>query len=192
MDTDWRKRSDWEKLQFLQSVPHKDAGQPEVQALAANLWAVACASKFPRWAYVELAQCVARDLVRYVTDRERVGREQVDGWTDPYISPLEPLMRGLDDCDAKARLFVALCLARQISAKVMPRPTEMKVKAGAALTHVWAVVYVGLPVYDAETKTLTQGATQWVPIETILARAKVNEQAEQIPKERDTGSWLFS
>jgi transglutaminase-like putative cysteine protease len=188
----WRNRPDSEKLQFLQTVSAKDAAEPEVQALAENLWQVACASRFPKWAFVELAQCVARDLIRYVTDHERVGREQIDGWTDPYISPLAPLERGTDDCDAKARLFVALCLARQISAKVMPRPTETEVKAGRPLTHVWALVWVGLPIYDKTTKTLTQGAQNWVPIETILARAKVNEQAEHIPHERDTGNWLYS
>jgi transglutaminase-like putative cysteine protease len=188
----WRNRTDAEKLQYLQKIPHEDATKPEVQALAANLWAVATLSPCAKWAYVELAQCVARDLIRYETDRERVGREQIDGWTDPYISPLAPLERGADDCDAKARLFVALCLAKQISAKIMPRPSEAEVKAGKNLTHIWALVWVALPVYDKATKTLTQGAQNWIPIETILARAKLNEQAEHIPRERDTGSWLFS
>lgn len=188
----WRSRTDWEKYQFLRDIVRKDAEQPEVQAIAENLWKVACVSPCQRWAYVELAQCVARDLIRYETDQNRVGREQIDGWTDPYVSPLAPLERGVDDCDAKARLFVALCLARGIAAEIAPRPTPERIKAGEKFAHAAAKVYVGLPIYDRTTKTLTQGPPRWVPIETILARAKVGEQAERVPGERDTGSWLYS
>jgi transglutaminase-like putative cysteine protease len=188
----WRNRSDWEKFQFLRDVPRKDADRPELKALADGLWAVACISPFPRWAYVELAQCVARDLIRYETDAERVGREQIDGWTDPYVSPLAPLERGVDDCDAKARLFVALCLARGIAAEIDPRPSPKEIQRGAKFAHAAAKVYVGLPIYDRTTKTLTQGPTQWVPVETILARAKVAERAEHVPGEKDTGNWLYS
>jgi transglutaminase-like putative cysteine protease len=188
----WKKKTAWEKWVFLRDVPAKDAERPEVQALAANLWAVACASKYPRWAYVELAQCVARDLIRYVTDTSRVGREQIDGFTDPYISPLAPLERGTDDCDAKARLFVALCLAKQIAAEMVPRPGIADLKAGRPLTHVSAKVFIALPAYNRETKELTEDAPRWVPVETILARAKVAEQAEHVPHEKDTGNWLYS
>lgn len=184
--------SDYRKLQALRHLAAKDAERPEVQALASNLWAVACASRFPRWAFVELAQCVARDLVRYVTDTERVGREQIDGFTDPYVSPLAPLERGVDDCDAKARLFVALCLARRIAAEIVPRPSERWVKEGAPMTHVSARVWVGLPKYEKTTKTLQENAATWHAVETILARAKVAERAEHVPRETDTGSWLFS
>jgi transglutaminase-like putative cysteine protease len=184
--------NDLAKWEFLRRVPQKDATRPEVQALAKSLWQVACVSNYPRWAFVELAQCVARDLIRYVRDTDRVGREQIDGLTDPYASPLAPLERGTDDCDAKARLFVALCLTVGIAAEMVPRPAELAVRNGAPLTHVSARVYVALPVYDQTSKHLTQGSLQWVPVETILARAKVAEVAEQVPKEQDTGSWLFS
>jgi transglutaminase-like putative cysteine protease len=131
-------------------------------------------------------------LVRYVTDIERVGREQIDGFTDPLTSPLAPLERGIDDCDAKARLFVTLCLARNIQAEMVPRPSVQAVASGGQLTHVSARVLVSLPHYDRNTKELCEDAPQWVPVETILARAKVAEQAENVPHENETGNWLYS
>lgn len=188
----WRSKTAWEKWEFLRDIPAKDAQAPEVQALAANLWAVACASKCPRWAYVELAHAVARDLIRYVPDTARVGREQIDGFTDPPVSPLAPLERGTDDCDAKARLFVTLCLARQIAAEMVPLPGVAQLRAGKALQHVSARVFVALPAYDREKKELTEDAPRWVPIETILARAKTAEPANHVPVEKDTGNWLYS
>ncbi len=190
--SNWRQKTPWEKWVFLRDQPALDCQKQEVQALASNLWAVACASRFPRWAYVELAQCVARDLVRYVTDIERVGREQIDGFTDPPQSPLLPVERGLDDCDAKARLFVTLCLARNIPAEMVPRPSLQAVAAGAQLSHVSARVLVSLPTYNRTTKDLSEDAPRWVPVETILARAKIAEQAENVPKEVETGNWMFS
>jgi hypothetical protein len=184
--------TDLEKWNFLKEVPARDAEQIELRAVADNLWAVACLSPAKEWAYVELAQCVAKDLVRFVSDTERVGREQIDGYTDPYVSPLEPLTRGCDDCDAKARLFVALCLAKGIRAEMVPRPSVAAVKNGADLTHVSARVCVSVPLWDRKSKTITQGERKWLLVETILARAKVGEVAEHVPHERDTGNWLYS
>lgn len=184
--------TDLEKWRFLRDVPERDARAPEVQALAANLWAVASLSPAPEWAYVELAHCVARDLIVYVTDTARIGREQIDGFTDPYVSPLEPLTRGVDDCDAKARLFVALCLARGIRAEMVPRPSVVAVTNGADLTHVAARVWVATPAWDNKAKQLQQGNKRWLPVETILARAKAGEPAEHVPREKDTANWLYS
>lgn len=185
--------SDWEKWLFLKAVPARDAEQPEVQALAQSLYTVASLSPVPRWAFVELALCVARDLVRYVLDTRRVGREQIDGWRpDGYRSPLAPIERGADDCDAKARLFVALCLARRIPAEMVPRPSETMVRAGARLQHVSARVFVAAPQWDRKVGQLVEGGEKWREVETILARAKVGESAERVPAELDTGNWLYS
>lgn len=184
--------NDWSKWVFLRDVPAKDATAQELREVAENLWKVAVLSPCPRWAYVELAHCVARDLIRYVTDTERVGREQIDGFTDPYISPLEPFTRGCDDCDAKARIFVALCLAKGIAAEVVPTPNEQAVAGGATLTHVSARVFVAVPYYDKEQHAIREGAKQWLAVETILSRAKAGETAIRIPVEKDTGNWLYS
>lgn len=184
--------NEWYKWCFLRDAPAKDAQAQELREVAENLWKVAVLSPCPRWAFVELAHAVARDLIRYVTDTERVGREQIDGLTDPYISPLEPLTRGCDDCDAKARLFVALCLAKGIAAEIVPLPSEQAVANGANLQHVAAKVFVGLPFWDRESKQIREGAKQWAAVETILARAKAGETAKRIPVEKDTGNWLYS
>jgi transglutaminase-like putative cysteine protease len=184
--------TEWSKWVYLRDVPAKDALADEVQAVAANLWAVAVMSPNPRWAYAELAHCVARDLIRYATDTDRAGREQIDGLTDPYRSPLEPLARGADDCDAKARLFVALCLAKGIAAEMVPLPSERAVASGSPLQHVSARVFVAPPYFDRDSRTIKEGAKQWLPVETILARAKAGETAGTVPKEMATANWLYS
>ena len=189
---DWKNKTPWEKWVFLRDIPARDAQSPELRQVAAHLWAVACLSPNPRWAFVELAQATARDLIRYVLDTDRVGREQVDGFTDPYISPLEPIVRGADDCDAKARLFVALCLAQGIAAEMVPLPSEQAIAAGSNLQHVSGRVFVSVPYWDRETREIKEGAKQWLSVETILARAKAGETATRVPVEKDTGNWLYS
>lgn len=169
-----RDRSESEKWEFLRDVPERDARSPELRAIAAPLLAVAGASQWPRWAFVQLAQCVARDLIVYQSDIDRVGREQIDGYTDPQGSTIEPLSRGSDDCDAKARLFVALCLSVQIPARMFPRWRR------GSLTHVSAEVFCQSPPDLHE---------RWRPVETILDRARLGDVAEGIPREIDTGRW---
>lgn len=162
------------KWEFLRDVPVRDAQQQEVQWLARALWAIACLSPWRQWAFSQLALAVCRDLIVYMSDIDRVGREQIDGFTDPYISPLEPLVRGADDCDAKARLFVALCLAVQVPAEMVPR-----VRRGY-LQHVSAKVYLQTPL---------DRAPRWYPVETILDRARLGDTAEAVPVEIDTHRW---
>lgn len=184
--------SEREKWVFLRDIPAKDAQAQELREVAENLWRVAVLSPNPRWAFVELAHCVARDLIRYVSDADRVGREQIDGLTDPYISPLEPLVRGCDDCDAKARIFVALCLTKGIAAEMVPLPNEQAVANGAKLQHVSAKAFVAPPFWDRDAKQIQEGAKQWLSIETILARAKAGETAGTVPVEKATANWLYS
>ena len=85
-------------------------------------------------------------------------------------------MRGLDDCDAKARIFVALCLARRMHAEMVPR------WKGGKLVHVYGRVFVHGP---------GESAPRWYYAETILRRARLGDIAESVPKEIETGKWLF-
>ena len=165
------------KWEFLRDAPGRDAGTPEIRGVAKNLHAVACASQWPEWAFAQLAFCVANDLIVYLSDVTRVGREQIDGLTDPQGSALASLERGTDDCDAKARIFVALCLAAGLHAEMCP------LWRGDVLGHVFAKVFVQGP-YDR--------GPRWYNAETILARAKLGDTKEQVPGEKDTGGWRYS
>ena len=131
-------------------------------------------SPWPEWAFANYALCVARDNIIYMSDITRVGREQIDGFTDPQGSTLASLERGTDDCDAKARLFVALCLSQNIPARMLPR------WIGGNLRHVSAEVFVRGPL---------ERSARWWPVETILDRARLGDTAEAIPVEIDTGRW---
>jgi hypothetical protein len=174
--------SEQEKWEFLRTVPLRDAtsseteGNDQLRMIAAALANVANLSPWPQWAFANLALALARDCVVYETDTKRVGREQIDGYTDPYVSPILPYTRGTDDCDAKARLFVALCLCRQLHAEMVPRAR------GDRLAHVFARIFLCGP---------NELSPKWYYAETILRRARLGDIAEAVPKELDTGKWSF-
>jgi hypothetical protein len=172
MDLSEEKR----KWSFLQAAPARDATDAQLQNLASHLMAVARMTPYREWCFAHLALTVARDCIRYQLDSDRVGREQIDGFTDPWVSPLEPLTRGVDDCDAKARLFVALCLAAGLEAEMVPR------WRGIQLAHVWGRVKVRGPG-DSQAR--------WWDAETILRRARLGDTSDNVPKEIETGRWLF-
>jgi transglutaminase-like putative cysteine protease len=121
-----------------------------------------------------LAQCLAKDCITYVLDTDRVGREQIDGFTDPQGPADMSYLRGSEDCDGKARLFVALCLAARIKARMVGRWQHGR------LAHVYAEVYSNGP---------TELRQRWWTVETILRRARLGDIAEQVPTEPETGKW---
>lgn len=170
------------KWHFLRDVVVRDVtsneteGNEQLRRMAATLKLVADLSPWPEWCFANIAMCLARDCIVYQRDTDRVGREQIDGYTDPYISPLAPFSRGYDDCDAKARFFVDLCLCRGLQAEMVPRARARK------LAHVYGQVLLRGP---------GQKSPRWFLAETILGRARLGEIAERVPREIDTGKWLF-
>lgn len=161
------------KWEFLQKAPFADARNPEIRARAEALWRAAGGNVV---VFAQLAHALARDGVRYATDTARVGTEDIAGFTrEPTPSDaVDALHRGRDDCDAKARLFVALCLAQGVPAEMVDywKPTNWA-NGASRLAHVAAKVRLG---------------ERWYPVELTLARARLGERGEQVPKEAD-GTW---
>lgn len=166
------------KWNFLSQAPGDDAQSPELQWLAGLLRQVAGSSPWPAWAFAQLAMCVGQDLIVYQLDRERLGREQIPGLTEPQGSRLEALQRGVADCKSKARLFVGLCLAGGLQARMLPKWHSDQ------LEHVYAEVYIAGP-YD-------KGQRKWYTVELILDRAKLGDPPQAVPGEKDTGRWRMS
>ena len=165
-----RNHDDLQKWAFLAQVPYRDAEALEIRRRAAGL--MQAAGDCPR-CFAHLALALARDCVAFVRDTQRTGGEDIAGYTrEPTEQDAtEALARGRDDCDAKARLFVALCLAAGLSARMVP------LWKGGALSHVSAEVWL-------------DGV--WQPAETTLARARLGESPDRIPKESNTGRWRRS
>lgn len=145
------------KWKWLQAAPRQDMRSPLLKRISAALMLAALGSK-ERYAYLALA--LARDGIRFQIDTDRVGREDLG-------DPLEALMRGVDDCDAKSRLFVALCLLAGIHAVMMPLWEKNNLK------HVYAAVRLN---------------GKWYPAETTLSRARLGDWPRNVPKESD-GKW---
>lgn len=169
MDKDPEEVKKW---RFLAGAPHADALHPEIQVVADALWKVAKT----RDAYLELVHCLARDVIRYATDTARVGTEDIAGYTrEPKRNDaVEALHRRLDDCDAKARLFVALCLAKGIRAKMQPL-WESRAGNLGRLAHVYAAVLID---------------ERWLPVECTLKRARIGDEPKAVPFERGKKDWL--
>lgn len=158
------------KWQLLQEMPHMDAKNPKLIRIADTLWSLSLHR--PR-VFFKLALALARDGIEYESDIKQFGHEDIAGVTrhpepDDAIDAYE---RGSDDCDAKARLFVALCLARGYNARLWP------LWKNGTLQHVAGEVQIN---------------GRWVHAETILSRARLGEMHTDVPKEIKTGKWKMA
>lgn len=166
-------QNDREKWEWLSRAPFRDMHHQEMRRLAVLLRAASGDDR----RFAALAHTIARDWIAYQTDTARVGGEDLG-------PPVSALARGVDDCDAKARTFCALCLAAGISAEMRPR------WLGDELSHVYAAVKLD---------------GRWHTVETTLARARIGDElptgvapadlghtpGKTVPKE-DNGKWLLA
>lgn len=172
--------TDEDKWNFLKHAPELDASHPQIEKLARELMTAADGDTKR---FLLLAHTVARDFIRQTSDVNRTGGEDIAGLTRPPTpdDPVDALRRGEDDCDAKARLFVALCLAAHIQARMVPRwspaPVSETTPKGRTLTHVSAEARLG---------------DHFLPVELTLSRARLGEQGENVPKEIATGHWKLA
>lgn len=172
--------NDEQKWLYLEGVPHLDAQHPRIKLLAESLTRAA-GGEPTRTA--QLIMTVARDWIRQTSDVQERGGEDIAGLTRPPTpdDAIDALRRGEDDCDAKARLFVAMCLAAGLEARMIPTWATCGVSEstpkGRTLTHVSAAV---------ELKGV------WQPVELTLSRARLGEIGKEVPKEVKTGKWKLS
>jgi transglutaminase-like putative cysteine protease len=180
--------NDCQKWAFLRNIAHTDKWNEEIQKIAKALYiAASCCDGLHSWQrrFAMLAHTVARDWIHQVSDTVRTGGEDIAGLTR-HPSPddaVDALTRGTDDCDAKARLFVALCLAGGLSARMVPywktpdgasSHEQIKCPSGAQLYHVAAEVWLD---------------NKWEPVELTLSRARLGERGELVPFEAGTKRW---
>jgi transglutaminase-like putative cysteine protease len=154
--------TEWDKWLYLARAPEIDAKEPAIRELASHLLA---ACNGDRTRFVRLAMAFVRDVIQYETDTQRVGQEDIQRAGE--LSDM--VTRGVDDCDALARLFVALCLAAGIPAEMAPKWKPNPTMAGGQeLVHVFAFVQ-----YHGEKR----------PVELTLYRARVGDLPDDVPKE---------
>jgi hypothetical protein len=163
-----------EKLRRLDELANRDAAKDlATQHIAKSLKAVASWSARPRPTFWALAAALCRDTMRYQADSDRVGHEDIAGLTRAYEPATKALARGVDDCDTRARLFVAIVRAADEQAELAP-----KFDAEGRLEHTYARVWTG---------------AGWLPVEFTLARARLGDEPalnpDDVPKET-TGQWL--
>lgn len=162
--------TDDEKWARLQAATAEDSRNPTIRVMAKRIWELANSRSM---VFLKLALAVARDGITYESDIKQFGDEDIAGVTRPpeKNDAVDAYLRGFDDCDAKARLFVALCLAAGFEARLWPLWKK------GALSHVAGEVY-----WD----------NRWIHAETILARARLGEMHTDVPVEKKTGKWRMS
>lgn len=171
--------NDEQKWEYLRGIPGSDAEHPQIRALATHLRA---ASGYSPTRLAQLCMTVARDWIKQTSDVNIRGGEDIAGLTRPPSADdaIDALRRGDDDCDAKARLFVSLCLASGLLARMVGRwrncPVSEMTPNGRTLIHVSAEVHLD---------------GKWQPVELTLSRARLGEMGETVPKELD-GKWRLS
>jgi len=160
---------DVEKWELLQEACIVDSKDPKIERMARLIWEL---SQSRPIRFFKLALAVARDGIEYESDIKQFDHEDIAGVTRPPEAgdAIEAYTREHDDCDAKARLFVALCLAAGFKARLWPLWKH------GLLKHVAAEVDFQGRTYHAET---------------ILARARLGEMHTDVPKERN-GVWKMS
>lgn len=161
--------NDEHKWSLLQEVCVTDSKNEKIIHMAKLLWEL---SRSEPIRFFKLALALARDGIEYESDIKQFGHEDIAGVTRAPQSndAIEAYNRGHDDCDAKARLFVALCLAAGFNARLWPLWKH------GVLQHVAAEVEF-------------QG--RWIHAETILSRARLGEMHTQVPKESN-GKWKMA
>lgn len=161
---------DGHKWQLLQEVCISDSKNPKIIRMSELLWELSQSNPLR---FFKLALATARDGIEYESDIKQFGHEDIAGVTRPPNpdDAIDAYNRGYDDCDAKARFFVALCLAAGFSARLWPLWKH------GVLQHVAAEVTFNGRTYHAET---------------ILARARLGEMHTDVPKETSTGQWKMS
>lgn len=160
---------DHEKWKLLQEVCIVDSKDERIIRMSKLIWEL---SQSQPIRFFKLALAVARDGIEYESDIKQFGGEDIAGVTRPPQpnDAIDAYTRGHDDCDSKARLFVALCLAAGFKARLWPLWKH------GALQHVAAEV---------------QFQGQWFHAETIVSRARLGELHTQVPKEPN-GKWKMS
>lgn len=185
--------TDPEKWNFLRFIAATDRWDDNIRNLAKHLLGASqCCDGLHSWQrrFAMLAHTVARDWIHQVSDTVRTGGEDIAGLTrEPSENDAtDALSRGTDDCDAKARLFVALCLAAGLRARVVPYWKTPDGKTtherdafglsgpaqGSKLFHVAAEVWLD---------------NTWQPVELTLSRARLGERGELVPFESGTRKW---
>ncbi len=158
------------KWKLLQEMPELDSRNPKLKAISKSLWE---ASLERPLVFIKLAYACAKDCINYESDIKQFGQEDIAGITrhpEPNDA-IDAYLRGNDDCDAKARFFVALCLAAGFEARLWP------LWKGEDLSHVAGEVRLN---------------GHWIHAETILGRARLGEMHTEVPKEPTTGKWKMS
>lgn len=161
--TDERRPQTWhdarEKAERLDANASLDTRFPEVQHLAERFGA-AHPDPLDR----------ARAMHRYV--RDTIGYRRDPGGIEEFADSGHVLHVREDDCDGKARLFVALCRAAGLLARIRPVATPAR-----GFYHV-----------QAEVDPFRTG--RWMLAELILRGVELGQGASDAPRDAAGRRWL--
>lgn len=160
--------NDQAKWIYLRDVPAEDARDERIRLIASLLWQATRLCPDRQRVFAVLCHAFTGRGIRMVRDTARVGAEDIAGLTRSPTKDdaIDAIQRGADDCDAKARAFVALHLA--VGQRARMQPVWKQKGESYELAHVYPEVFLD---------------GRWQPAETTLARAVLGEPPLEVPKE---------
>lgn len=156
-----------EKANWLDAAASMDTALKYVRQFASRFAKVptleAKAHEIHRW---------VRDNIRYVRD----WRETTNSPGERFADSESILKQGYEDCDGKARLFVALCRTCGVDARIRP---VFKKHPELAFTHVQAEVR--WPGSERLSYAMPGG---WVLAELILKGCEIGMNPDDMPRDK--------
>lgn len=161
-----------EKARWLDANASLDAAMVRVRELAGRFRA---AHHDPE----ELARSIhrwVRDSIRYVSDTAKVAKWRPNPEGEEFADSETIIARDFDDCDGKSRLFVALCRAAGIEARIRPVFTR----------HPFDFVHVQAECRWPGSESLPEAeAGGWLLAELILRDCKLGQDPDTVPRGKD-------
>jgi hypothetical protein len=170
-----------EKAAWIDAAASLDAHQRPVQDLARRMrlsWgpsAEQIARGAHRW---------VRDNVRYVRDTAKVPFWRPDPAGEEFADSTTILRRGFDDCDGKARLFVALVRAVGIVGAAGDQPIEARIRPVFTPAPRRDFVHVQADArWPGSEKIDTSQPGGWLLAELILKDCPLGGDPDKMPRD---------
>lgn len=158
-------RTQLEKARYLDAAARMDVALEGLQRfVAAQPWRRMDAERRARAIHAWV-----RDRIAYSCDRVQNPRGR-----ELFLDSVALLRRGHGDCDDKARLFVALCLASGLEARIVP---QLDRRTGD-FVHVQAAVR-----WPGSERVPGAEADGWVRAELILSGLELGGDPRSVPRD---------
>jgi hypothetical protein len=164
-------KNDTEKARWLDAAASLDSLRSRIEQVAA------------RFTWEDDPETRTRAIHRFVRDSIRYQQDYRVSTGQPgeeFADSETVLFRGYDDCDGKARLFVALMRAAE---RIAPLHTEARIRPVFSKAHPLEFVHVqGEVLFPNSRRIPTADPEGWVIAELIIKGCELGQNPDDCPR----------